>query len=183
MRRFNLRLRARFPSLQNTSLVNKSIAFGCKTWLHSGIVGIFTVITVNPVMANNANFASMSLRPGFDTSKSIVSGYTGGSYPLSAISNRDRDRKLCIGFADPRPDHILVLEKDFSNLRFLVDSAGADTTIVIQGPDDKTIRCGDDTGRKKDASIEGKDFKAGKYRIWIGVFNPGTRVNYTLSVQ
>lgn len=155
-----------------------------KSIISGSILGIISVLATAPVTANdNANFGTISLAPGFDVNKAIVSGYTGGSYALSIIRNRDRDGNLCVGFADPTPDHILILQKDFEQLRLLVDSAGADTTILIQGPGNQDIRCGDDTGRKKDASLEVRNLKAGTYRVWVGVFNPGARVNYRFSIQ
>lgn len=183
MRNIYLRWRRKSYDGENRSENPKITVIGIKNALKTSIIGIFTIIAATPVMGSKANFGTLRLTPGFDPSKTIVSGYTGGSYSLSTISNRDRDRNICVGYADPKPDHIVILEKDFGKLRFLVNSEGADTTILIQGPDDKTIRCGDDTGRKKDASYEGSDFKAGTYRVWVGIFNPGTRVNYTLSAQ
>jgi hypothetical protein len=146
------------------------------------VIAILTIITATPVLADTSNFASLSLSPGFEADKATVTGFTGGSYSLSAISNRDRDRNVCIGFADPNPDHIITLEKDFSRLKILVNSGGADTTLLIQGPDN-VIRCGDDTGKRKDASVEGNDWKAGTYKIWVGRFNSGVKLNYTLTVQ
>ncbi|MGB6299437.1 MAG: hypothetical protein WBF90_25110 [Rivularia sp. (in: cyanobacteria)] len=148
----------------------------------SFLASIFTVITPNPVTANNSIFGKISLSPNSEAVKKIVTGYTGGSYSLSAVSKRDRNRNLCIGFADPKPDHILVLEKDFSKLNIKVNSGGYDTTLLIVGPDDKTVRCGDDTGRSKDASINDSNWKAGTYKIWVGSFKASTRKNYRLSL-
>lgn len=147
------------------------------------ILAVFSAITASPVMAETSNFAKLSLAPGFAPAQGTVEGYTGGSYSLSAISNRDRDRNACIGFAAPKPDHVMVLEKDFSQLNIRVNSGGKDTTLLIQGPDDATIRCGDDTGKRKDASIQGSDWKAGTYKIWVGTFNSGDKGNYTLRVE
>jgi len=152
--------------------------------LRSGLIlAVLSAITTTPVMAETSNFAKLSLAPGFSPAQGTVEGYTGGSYSLSAISNRDRDRNACIGFADPKPDHVMVLEKDFSQLSIRVNSGGKDTTLLIQGPDDGSIRCGDDTGKRKDASIQGSDWKAGTYKIWVGTFNSGDKGNYTLRVQ
>ncbi len=147
------------------------------------LLAIVSVIIVNPVFANNANFGKISLSPGFEPGKAISTGYTGGSYSLSAISNRDGENNPCIGFADPNPDHILVLEKDFSTLKILVNTGGSDTTLVVQGSNDNSIRCGDDTGSSKDASVESLNWKAGIYKIWVGTFNPGIKKNYNLSIQ
>ena len=57
------------------------------------------------------------------------------------------------------------------------------TILLIQGPDNNTIRCGDDTGNSKDASIDDKDWKAGTYKVWVATFNSQVKKNYTLSVE
>ncbi|MFN6462149.1 MAG: hypothetical protein RMZ41_009915 [Nostoc sp. DedVER02] len=147
------------------------------------LLAIFTAITATPVIAETANFATLNLSANFNAAQGTVQGFTGGSYSLSAISNRDRDQKACIGFADPNPDHIMVLEKDFSQLTIQVDSNNTDTTLLIQGPDQNTIRCGDDTGKRKDASVSDQKWKSGTYRIWVGTFNPGVKRDYTLTVE
>jgi hypothetical protein len=149
----------------------------------SKLLAIIGLMAVTPVFADTSNFASFKLSPGFTPEKAVFNGFTGGSYSLSAISNRDRNKKPCIGFADPKPDHIMVLEKDFARMRIQVNTGGKDTTILVQSSADGTIRCGDDTGKNKDASVEDKGWKAGTYKIWVGTFNPGVKQNYTLSVQ
>ncbi|MEH2249077.1 hypothetical protein [Nostoc sp.] len=147
------------------------------------LLAILTAITATPVIAETANFGTLNLSTNFDPAQGRVQGFTGGSYSLSAISNRDRDQKACIGFADPTPDHIMVLKKDFSQLTIQVDSSNNDTTLLIQGPDQTTIRCGDDTGKSKDASVSDRNWKSGTYRIWVGTFNPGVKHDYTLMVE
>jgi hypothetical protein len=147
------------------------------------LVAILAAITATPVLAETANFGQLTLLPGFDPAKGTISGYTGGSYLLSNIAKRDRNRSACTGFADPNPDHILILGKDFPRLKLLVNTGGEDTTLLIKGPDETTIRCGDDTGKSKDASIDDLNWKSGKYQIWVGTFNPGAKKNYTLTIQ
>lgn len=147
------------------------------------IVAIVAAIIATPATAETSHFGTLSLSPGFEPPEGKVTGHTGGSYSLSEISRRDRDQNPCVGFADPQPDHILTLTEDFQHINIKVKSGGHDTTLLIQGPDDNTIRCGDDTGTNKDASFEDTDFKTGKYKIWVGTFNPGIRRNYTLTVQ
>lgn len=147
------------------------------------LLATITAIIATPAIAETSHFGKFTLSPGFDPAQGIVTGHTGGAYSLSEISKRDRDRNPCVGFADPQPDHILVLETDFDRLHILVNSRGYDTTLLIQGPDDNTIRCGDDTGTSKDASFDDKNWKGGTYKIWVGTFNPGMRQNYTLTVQ
>ncbi|MEH1839723.1 MAG: hypothetical protein V7L20_13345 [Nostoc sp.] len=158
----------------------------CRPRLHfSGgwLLAILTAITATPVIAQTANFGTFTLSTNFNPAQGTVQGFTGGSYSLSAISNRDRDQKACIGFADPNPDHIMVLEKNFPQMTIQVDSNGNDTTLLIQGPDKTTIRCGDDTGKSKDASVSDRNWKSGTYRIWVGTFNPGVKRDYTLKVE
>lgn len=148
------------------------------------LLATLTVISTEAVLAQKtAHFDSLSLSPGFPASDGTVTGYTGGSYSLSTIANRDRQNHLCIGFAAPTPDHTMVLKKNFSHLKLLVNSGSADTTLLIQGPEDDTIRCGDDSANTKDASVDDSNWKSGTYHIWVGTFNPGVRRNYTLSVQ
>ncbi|MBD2414063.1 hypothetical protein FACHB389_20590 [Nostoc calcicola FACHB-389] len=147
------------------------------------LLAILTALTATPVIAETANFGTFTLSTNFDPAQGKVQGFTGGSYSLSAITNRDREQKACIGFADPTPDHIMVLENDFSQLKVQIDSNNNDTTLLIQGPDKKTIRCGDDTGKIKDASVDDRDWKKGTYRIWVGTFNPGMKRDYTLTVE
>ncbi|AFZ56582.1 hypothetical protein H6G54_00650 [Anabaena cylindrica FACHB-243] len=154
-------------------------------WLHfrgGWLLATIIAMIATPVAAETANFGTLKLSPGFEPGQGTVTGYTGGSYSLSAMSNRDRDKNICIGFGDPNPDHILVLEKDFDQMKIQVKS-GYDTTLFIQGPDDQTIRCGDDTGRNKDANVSDRQWKRGKYRIWVGTFNRGFKHNYTLTVE
>jgi hypothetical protein len=157
-----------------------------RPWLNfrgGWLVALSAAVIASPVIAETPNFGKFNLSPGFETAKAKFTGFTGGSFSLSAITNRDRDRNVCIGFADPKPDHIMVLEKDFSRLKVLVNSRGNDTTLLIKGPDDKTIRCGDDTGKNKDASIDDQQWKSGPYKIWVGAFKPGVKYDYTLIVQ
>jgi hypothetical protein len=156
-----------------------------RLWLHSPIgwlVVLVATILAAPVAAQTANFETLSLTPGFQPEQGVLRGYTRGSFSLSSISNRDRNGKLCIGFGDTNPDHIVILERDFARLNFFVKSGG-DTTLLIQGPDQTTIRCGDDTGSSKDASVSDRNWKKGTYYIWVGTFNPGVKLDYTLTAQ
>lgn len=148
----------------------------------SYLLAMASVIIAIPVAAQKPNFGSVSLAPGFASSAGRVTGYTGGSYSLSTISNRDRNNNPCIGFGDTNPDHIITLEKDFTRLKVQVDSGGNDTTLVIQGPKDNIVACGDDSGNSKDASVEGTKWQSGTYRVWVGTINAGEKHKYTLSV-
>lgn len=180
----------RFRSIKELNTINfqvNDINQGFKGYLFNTFKGvkllaIVGAISATPVVAQTANFASVSLSPGFPPTKGIVTGYTGGSYSLSTLANRDRNNNPCIGFGDPTPDHVMTLERDFSRLKLQLNSQGYDTTLLVQGPGDNPIRCGDDSGKNKDASIEDLNWKAGTYRIWVGAFDAGVERKYTLSV-
>ena len=77
----------------------------------------------------------------------------------------------------------MILENDFSHLKLQVSSGGKDTTLLIQGSNEQTIRCGDDTRENQDASIDDMNWKAGTYKIWVGSLEPGKHWNYRLSAQ
>lgn len=146
------------------------------------LLALITALSATPVLAGTANFGQLALSPGFKRAAGVSGGYTTGSFSLPAIANRDRNKNPCIGYAAPTPDHIIVLEKDFPQLTVKVDARGKDTTLVIKGPND-VIRCGDDTGNSKDASVTDSNWKAGQYSVWVGSIEPGEKWNYTLSVR
>lgn len=149
---------------------------------YSGILALVAVVSATPVLADNTNFGSLSLSPGFTSAKAVVRGYTNGSVSLSSIQNNDIHNNACIGYGSATPDHVIVLDKNFSRLTVQVDSGNKDTTILIKGPDG-IVRCGDDTGTSKDASVQDSNWKAGKYSIWVGAIDSGKRWDYTLSVK
>jgi hypothetical protein len=136
-----------------------------------------------PVLSGEkSNFGTLTL--GADKPSGSISGSTGGSTSLPAIvSNSDRNGNKCLGFGDPTPDHILILQQDFPSLKLRVNTGGTDTTLVIQGPDG-VVRCGDDISTSnKDALVNDTDWRAGLYKVWVGTSTPGVRREYTLNVR
>ncbi|MBE9124663.1 MULTISPECIES: hypothetical protein [unclassified Coleofasciculus] len=145
-------------------------------------IGLLAALSATPVLARDANFGQVTLSPGFPRGAGMVAGNTGGSYSLPSLVNRDRNNTPCLGYGDETPDHIMVLQDDFSQLNIRVDSGGKDTTLVIKGPDNFAL-CGDDTGSSKDASVEASNLKPGEYSIWVGSLEPNKNWQYTLRVQ
>ena len=137
---------------------------------------------IPPVLAQDSNFGATTLSAGFQSAQGVMQGRTGGSFSLSSISNRDRAGNLCVGFGDSTPDHILNLRSGFARLSLQVNSRGNDTTLVVQGSNG-FLRCGDDTGGSKDASVEGTNWPAGTYRVWVGTFDARKQFAYTLTVR
>ena len=123
---------------------------------------------------------TITLAPGFTSTQ--TSGETVGSYGLSNIASRDSSGEFCLGYADRSPDHVFTLEEDFSTLTITVNSSGADTTLLIQGPNDGTVRCNDNASRQnRDAQIE-DTFTKGTYQMWIGSFEQEGRHRYNLTI-
>ncbi|HEY9821430.1 MAG TPA: hypothetical protein V6D35_11730 [Candidatus Sericytochromatia bacterium] len=147
-----------------------------------GGIALIAALSATPVLSQAANFGNLTLSPGFPPGSAVVTGQTGGAYSLPSISNSDRNKKPCIGFGSETPDHIMVLERDFPKLAVQVNSRGKDTTLLIRGPGNSIV-CGDDTGGRKDAIVEGNDWKAGRYEIWVGSIEARQRWNYSLTVR
>ena len=149
-------------------------------WTSLGIL-LTAIALVSPAaIAQESNFGRLALNS--NQISGTLRGTTGGSASLPAIiSNRDRNNRKCLGFGDPKPDHILILEKPFPTLTLQIRST-TDTTLVVQGPNG-VIRCGDGTGTDKNASITDNSWQEGSYKVWIGTAEPGTQRDYTLTVQ
>lgn len=147
------------------------------------VVGLaMGLASVMPALAQQANFEALTLSESSPAAS--VEGFTNGLSALSSIAGRDRNGAICTGFADTNPDHIMVLQQDFASLTLQVNSGSNDTNLLIQGPDDGTVRCGEDTDRRNpDARIQDQNWSAGTYRIWVGAHDQGQRYNYTLSVS
>lgn len=138
--------------------------------------------TALPTLAQQVNFESFTLSEAVPTAD--VSGFTNGISALSNLAGRDRNGNICTGFADTNPDHIMVLQQDFPSLTLQVDSGGNDTSLMVQGPSDGTVRCGEDIDRRNpDAIIQDSSWSAGTYRIWVGSHNQGQRYSYSLSTR
>lgn len=152
----------------------------CRPWAILSGCTLFALAA--PVLAQTANSDPITLS-AYPPGMANVAGRIVGSYSLSNIASTDQFGNLCAGFADTNPDHILTLESDFPSLTVTVDS-GQDTTLLIQGPDDNSIRCGQDISRSNvDAQVVGNNWRAGTYRIWVGAHNQGQRFSYSLIVE
>lgn len=156
-----------------------------------GVITLMAALSTIPVLSQQenqeANFESLTLSPGFTPGVTPeggqVQGYTGGSFSLSSIANSDRHGNPCVGFGDTTPDHKLVLTQDFSELTVQVNSRGQGTTLIIQGPNSQTFRCGDGIESTNDGTVEERMWEAGTYWLWVGTVEPGKRVNYSLTVR
>jgi hypothetical protein len=139
------------------------------------------VLSISTIPAWAQTVAIAKLSPGFARQDGVLSGSTSGNYSLSSIAKFDRDQNPCLGFSSQTPDHKIILEKGFPKLSFQVNSRGKDTTIIIKAPNGQVF-CGDDTGSKKDASINTTNLPSGEYDVWVGSMEPGKRWSYNLTI-
>lgn len=146
------------------------------------IIALVAALSATPVLSQATNPGNLSLAPGFPKGSGVVTGETGGSYSLPSIANKDNAGNACLGYGYSSPSHVMVLQQNFANLNLALKSGG-DTTIVVRGPNPQTVRCGDDTGSSKDASVQGPNWPAGTYEIWVGSIEAGQRLDYTLTVR
>ena len=149
------------------------------SWL---LIGSLITIPIGKAIAEPSNLNYLILAAGFNQSLAIVTGYTGGNYSLASITNRDKYGTPCMGYSDPKPDHMMILQNDFEQLSLIVNSGGKDTTLVIKGPNND-IHCAFGRQQARDALIKDKNWQQGQYEIWVGSMQPQERKGYRLSVQ
>ena len=141
------------------------------------------IMPVTSAIAQKKDLNTFHLAFGLNQTKARVMGSTGGSYSLASIVNQDNYGNHCMGYGDPEPDHTMVLDNDFSRLQLRVKSGGKDTTLVVKSIDRQDIRCGFGQQHSRDAVIDGRNWKAGRYEIWVGSMKPRQKSNYSLSVE
>ena len=162
-------------------LMKKSLIFTVVAMLASpGFVG---------AQEPTAHFAQLNLDEStlvstIGSATNVVSGETGGSFSLTALSRYDEAGNLCSGYSydSNLPSHILELTQPVDELSIWVNSRGQDTTLLIRGSNG--VDCGDDLNPlNADAGISRKDWQPGIYQIWVGSSAPGTNYRYQLQVQ
>jgi hypothetical protein len=137
--------------------------------------------------AQESHFGRVALQPGFTTEEGNITGETGGTSSMAAISHYDTQtpQHLCSGYTQDitTPGHILELKSAFQQLTLQVNSRGQDTTLLVQGPNGR-LYCGDDISElNQDAQVTATDLSPGTYRIWVGNAVPGEQQRYRLIVE
>lgn len=124
--------------------------------------------------AGGSNFGTIALAPGFVPDPHVARGTSGGAIDASTLN------ATCRGWISQQPDHLLVANGQFPNLRVLVNGASQDTTLVVQRPDGGYL-CNDDT-EGRDPVVAG-GFAPGTYKVWVGSYSRGQSIPYTLGVS
>ncbi len=114
-----------------------------------------------------------------------VRGYVKGAVALfKTVGDRDINQKRCMGYGSLTPDHTLQVSQKMSQVMLQVRSKQQqDTTLVVEGPDNR-LYCSDDSSQgSKEAGLVMTNLKTGNYRVWIGAFEPGAGFRYSLNVK
>jgi hypothetical protein len=102
--------------------------------------------------------------------------YTGNKDDLSTPTGQ------CVGKYHQDSDYTLSVfgskKAKVRNLRLEVES-DRDTTLMVNGPGG--LWCNDDDEGDPDPMIYG-EWLPGSYRIWVGSYQPGQRLDYTIRV-
>jgi hypothetical protein len=103
---------------------------------------------------------------------------------FKTVGDRDSSQKRCMGYGSLTPDHTLQVSQKTSQVTLQIRTKQSqDTTLVVEGPDNR-LYCSDDSPQGgKGAGLVLTNLKAGSYRVWIGAFEPGAGFRYTLNVQ
>ena len=120
-----------------------------------------------PASAQNMNatpnYGTLNLRSGFTPDPSVVRVQSGGSLDARTIDSS------CAGFITAAPDVRLVYSAGSLPLIISVAS-GADTTLVVNGPDGRWY-CDDDGGvNGMNPSVRFNHPASGRYEIWVGTY-------------
>ena len=120
-----------------------------------------------PAMAQDVNadpnFRTISLRTGFTPDPQVISIRSGGEINAQSISS------ACAGFISGAPDVRLIYTAGTLPLILSV-AAGADTTLVVNGPDGRWY-CDDDGGvNGNNPMVRFNAPQSGRYEIWIGTY-------------
>lgn len=135
---------------------------------------IYCLVTQVGVQAQN-----ITVSPGFSPTPIRVQGVSGGSVSISQIAGRQETANgPCVGFAESKPDHNLVLSSPFNYLSIQVESR-EDTTLLVRGPGG--VWCNDEF-RGKNPGLAGQ-WLPGTYEIWVGSYGKDKQAPYTLRIS
>ncbi len=119
------------------------------------------------VNAAEGAFGTRAFTAGFTPDPFAVNVTAGGSVSAQQLPG------LCIGFIDEEPTFVASYTAGASNL-YISAASGADTTLVVRGPDGNYV-CDDDSAGNFNPGVEIRNPQDGRYQIWVGTYqNIGT---------
>ena len=133
-----------------------------------------------PASAQNMNatpnYGTINLRSGFTPDPNVVRVQSGGSINASTIDSS------CAGFITAAPDVRLVYTAGSLPLIISVAS-GADTTLVVNGPDGRWY-CDDDGGvNGMNPQVRFSRPASGRYEIWVGTYGRAALQDARLNIS
>jgi hypothetical protein len=139
---------------------------------------------------NSYSFAQAELRQNeplvldVETGRNVsIRGYARGSVALfKTIGDRDVNQRRCMGYGSIVPDHVIELQEKAAQLTLHVSSREEDTTLILEDPKGQLYCVDDSVDGKKGAVFTFNNMPKGRYRIWVGAFEPGRGFRYTLNV-
>jgi hypothetical protein len=129
-----------------------------------------------PVAGVNPNappaYGTVQLRAGFAPDPNVVAGHAGGNIQASTVDAN------CRGWVTAQPNHVIMSQTGFRNLRFAVNSA-VDTTLMVMLPNGQ-ISCDDDGGDSGMNPLVSVSSPPGAIRVWIGTYSQGQTGPYNI---
>ncbi|MDB9495727.1 hypothetical protein PN441_02850 [Spirulina major CS-329] len=141
----------------------------------------------SPGLAQEANFGELAVARGFDRAKATVMGTTGGAIQLADLAAQRGGNAVppaCQAtdiYTSETPDHILTVDPSIETLRLAVNNGGKPTIVMVQDPNGAIYCSAIGRGFNEDAVLQGLDWTAGDYHVWVGSDVPGRQ--YRLSAR
>jgi hypothetical protein len=151
------------------------------------LLSLVVSLVAGPALAQNANFDELVVTRGFDRAKATVMGTTGGAIQLADLAAQRGGSAVppaCQAtdiYTSETPDHILTVRPSIENLRLAVNNGGEPTILMVQDPNGAIHCSAIGRGFNEDAVLQGIDWTAGDYRVWVGSDVPGRQ--YRLSAR
>lgn len=140
------------------------------------LVQLVALVAVAALLVAGQRASATGLAPGFEPLE--LAGTAGGTVRATRFGNTEDG--FCTGWIAATPGHVVTLESDHADLTLEVD-APSDTTLIVLGP--TGTRCNDDgTDDTTNPRIQGA-WEAGEYRVYVGAYEEGQRIRYTLTVR
>jgi hypothetical protein len=125
----------------------------------------------------NPNYGTHNLTTGFTPDPYVVPLRAGGNLAAQNLSSS------CRGYITDAPDVRLNFQGG-SNLPLIISVAsGADTTLVVNGPDGQWY-CDDDGGvNGMNPSVRFNSPQTGRYEVWVGTYSSGSTQPAQLNIS
>lgn len=151
------------------------------------LLSLVVSLVAGPSFAQDANFDELVVARGFDRATATVMGTTGGAIQLADLAAQRGGNTVppaCQAtdiYTSETPDHILTVRPSIENLRLAVNNGGEPTILMVQDPNGAVHCSAIGRGFNEDAVLQGIDWTAGDYQVWVGSDVPGRQ--YRLSAR